>query len=83
MQMEGLDMENVNIETNFEKLAEKHRLTQREKEILSYWMRDYDYKHIGILLGISRHTVKVHISRINLKLQVNSKASLILKLISA
>ncbi|WP_027094010.1 response regulator transcription factor [Cohnella thermotolerans] len=70
-------------ESAFEQAAEKYRLTQREKEILNYWMRDYDYKRIADLLGISRHTVKVHISRINLKMQVNSKASLILKMIGA
>ncbi|GIO11030.1 hypothetical protein J19TS2_05850 [Cohnella xylanilytica] len=76
-------MNEIMSEAAFEQVTQKYRLTQREKEILHYWMKDYDYKHIGLLLGISRHTVKVHISRINLKLQVNSKASLILKLIGA
>lgn len=76
-------MNDVLTASAFERVTEQYRLTQREKEILSYWMRDYDYKNIAEMLGISRHTVKVHISRINLKMQVNSKASLILKLIGA
>jgi len=63
--------------------SEMYGLTAREKEILNYWVQDLDYKEIALKLGISKNTVKVHISRINLKLQVNSKASLILKLIGA
>ncbi|WP_135553312.1 helix-turn-helix transcriptional regulator [Paenibacillus cymbidii] len=76
-------MSELQMEAALGGISERYQLTQREKEILSYWMKDYDYIQIATRLGISRHTVKVHISRINLKLQVNSKASLILKIVGA
>lgn len=56
-------------------------LTPRELEVAKYWILDYDYMQIGHLIGISRHTVRVLVSRINDKLNVNSKASMILKLL--
>jgi RNA polymerase sigma factor (sigma-70 family) len=74
-------MNEVMLEERLKEASELHHLTQREKEILFYWIKDFDYRQIALLLGISRNTVKVHISKINLKLQVKSKASLILKII--
>lgn len=68
------------IEDALEVNSKTYQLTDREKEILYYWMKDYDYRQIGKALNISPNTVKAHISRINTKLQVNSKASLILKI---
>jgi DNA-binding CsgD family transcriptional regulator len=73
----------VRMEDVLQQASEAYHLTQREKEIISYWMKDFNYRQIALLLGISQNTVKVHISRINLKLNVNSKASLILRLIGA
>ncbi len=55
-------------------------LTKRETEIMQYWIKDYSCPEIGMQLGISPNTVKSHLSRINMKLHVNSKASLILKM---
>ncbi len=74
-------MNNIMMEDRIKETTESYHLTPREKEILFYWMKDFDYRQIALLLGISRNTVKVHISKINMKLQVNSKASLILKII--
>jgi len=73
----------VKLEDMLQQASEEYRLTEREKEIIGYWMKDFNYREIALLLGISQNTVKVHISRINLKLNVNSKASLILRLIGA
>lgn len=56
------------------------KLTERETEIMQYWIKDYSCYEIGRKLGISPNTVKSHLSRINMKIQVNSKASLILKM---
>lgn len=67
------------IEEALEVNSEVLKLTKREREVLRFWMNDYDYRQIGTALNISPNTVKAHISRINTKLQVNSKASLILK----
>lgn len=73
----------VKLEDVLQQVSEDYRLTVREREIIGYWMKDFNYREIALLLGISQNTVKVHISRINLKLNVNSKASLILRLIGA
>lgn len=73
----------VKLEDMLQQASEEYHLTEREKEIIGYWMKDFNYREIALLLGISQNTVKVHISRINLKLNVNSKASLILRLIGA
>lgn len=76
-------MNQVKLEDMLLQASEEYHLTEREKEIIGYWMKDFNYRDIALLLGISQNTVKVHISRINLKLNVNSKASLILRLIGA
>ncbi|MBO9597399.1 MAG: helix-turn-helix transcriptional regulator [Cohnella sp.] len=76
-------MNQVKLEDMLQQASEEYHLTEREKEIIGYWMKDFNYREIALLLGISQNTVKVHISRINLKLNVNSKASLILRLIGA
>lgn len=58
-------------------------LTERERQIATYWALDYDYKQISKAIGISEHTVRSIIYRINNKLNVNSKASMILRLFDA
>jgi transcriptional regulator of acetoin/glycerol metabolism len=62
----------------WEKLLD-YELSTREREIALLWIRDYDYKQIGKRLSISENTVRAYISRINSKMKVKSKASLILK----
>ncbi|WP_027087906.1 response regulator transcription factor [Cohnella panacarvi] len=76
-------MNQVKLEDMLLQASEEYHLTEREKEIIGYWMKDFNYREIALLLGISQNTVKVHISRINLKMNVKSKASLILRLIGA
>ena len=44
---------------------------------------DYDYKQIGRAIGISENTVRVITNRLNAKMNVNSKASLILRVLGA
>ncbi|MFC5531221.1 response regulator transcription factor [Cohnella yongneupensis] len=73
----------LKLEDVLRQASEEYHLTGREREIMSYWMKDFNYREIALKLGISQNTVKVHISRINLKLNVNSKASLILRIIGA
>lgn len=58
-------------------------LTPREKEVAMYWLLDYDYKQISKVVGISENTIRVYVTRINNKLRVNSKASLILRVLGA
>lgn len=58
-------------------------LTARECQVASYWVRDFDYKQISKAIGISENTVRVIVGRINGKLNVNSKASMILRLFDA
>lgn len=62
---------------------EKFNLTPRERQVAALWMMDYDYKQIGRAIGISENTVRVITRRINLKLNVNSKASFILRVLGA
>ncbi|HEY8528349.1 MAG TPA: helix-turn-helix transcriptional regulator [Paenibacillaceae bacterium] len=62
---------------------EQFDLTPRERQVAALWMMDYDYKQIGRAIGISENTVRVITNRIYLKLNVNSKASLILRVLGA
>ena len=62
---------------------EQFDLTPRERQVAALWMMDYDYKQIGRAIGISENTVRVIVSRLNAKLDVNSKASLILRVLGA
>lgn len=56
-------------------------LTNREKEVASYWVMDYSSKEIAAVLFLSEHTVKSMLKSINRKMDVSTKASLILKLL--
>jgi len=71
------------IEELLEERLKLFKLTDREKEISMYWLLDYDYRQIGKVLGISENTVRVYVTKINTKLKVNSKASLILRVLGA
>ena len=62
---------------------EQFCLTPRERQVAALWMMDYDYKQIGRAIGISENTVRVIVSRLNAKMNVNSKASLILRVLGA
>ncbi|XID92580.1 LuxR C-terminal-related transcriptional regulator [Paenibacillaceae bacterium WGS1546] len=62
---------------------ERFDLTPRERQVAALWMMDYDYKQIGRAIGISENTVRVITYRLNSKLHVNSKASLILRVLGA
>jgi DNA-binding CsgD family transcriptional regulator len=56
-------------------------LTKRERELLYYWLRDYDYKTIGTELYISEKTVRKHLENINLKLGTHSRSGILLSII--
>jgi transcriptional regulator of acetoin/glycerol metabolism len=71
------------VEEILEERLKAFKLTLREKEIAMYWLLDYDYKQIGKVLGISENTVRVYVTKINSKMKVNSKASLILRVLGA
>lgn len=71
------------VEEMLEERLKAFKLTLREKEVATYWLLDYDYKQIGKVLGISENTVRVYVTKINRKLKVNSKASLILSVLGA
>lgn len=72
-----LQDKNLHIEDILEEKLRLFPLTPREKEITMYWLMDYNYKQIGKVLGISEHTVRAYVNRVNNKFHVNSKASLI------
>lgn len=68
-------------ELDVDKLFEPFQLTAREKEVMRYWFLDYDHKQIGLLLKMSPGTVKVNVINVYNKMNVNSKASFILKVL--
>ena len=68
---------------NLEDRLFQFELTSRERQVAAFWMLDYDYKQISKVIGISENTVRVLINKINGKLKVNSKASLILRVFDA
>jgi DNA-binding NarL/FixJ family response regulator len=53
-------------------------ITEREKEILQYTVSGWDAKRIALRLNISTLTVRKHVANIYHKLQVQSKAQIIL-----
>ncbi len=53
-------------------------LSQREKEILEHTIHGLDAKRIAEILGISTLTVRKHIANVYGKLQVNSKAQIMM-----
>ena len=61
---------------------ENDKLTVRENEVLEQLVSGLAYKEIANVLGISVTTVNDHIKNIYNKLQVNSKAELISKILS-
>ena len=61
---------------------ESDKLTVRENEVLKQLISGLAYKEIANVLGISVTTVNDHIKNIYNKLQVNSKAELISKVLS-
>lgn len=69
------------MEENIERNLRHYNLSKREKEIAKYWVMDLDYREVASIIGISEHTVRVYVAKINSKIGVKSKASLILKVL--
>ncbi|WP_369417978.1 helix-turn-helix transcriptional regulator [Cohnella mopanensis] len=65
----------------FQKQIQEFGLSPREQEVALHWMMDFNYKEISLLMQISELTTRTYIKNIHLKLGVNSKASLIIKVI--
>lgn len=57
----------------------EENLTQKEKQIVSYLVDGQSYKKIADTLGNSIDTIRTHIRNIYRKLEVTSKAELIIK----
>ncbi|MCF2945744.1 LuxR C-terminal-related transcriptional regulator [Paenibacillus tarimensis] len=74
-------LEKTDDDINLDQLLNPFQLTNREKEVMRYWFLDYDYKQIGQLLKMSPATVKVNVTNVYNKMNVNSKASFILKVL--
>ena len=62
---------------------ENDKLTTRENEVMQQLVNGLAYKEIANVLGISVTTVNDHIKNIYTKLNVNSKAELINKILSS
>jgi DNA-binding NarL/FixJ family response regulator len=60
-------------------LTLKYSLTKREKEILSYLIKEKSNLEIGILLSISKRTVETHRKNIMLKLEVKNSIGIAVK----
>jgi DNA-binding CsgD family transcriptional regulator len=56
-------------------------LTRREAEITAYVLRGHSSASIGLILGISFNTIKVHRRRLYAKLGITSQAELFAKLL--
>lgn len=72
---EGSDMRDI--ELRCKALASRRALTEREYDVLCLLARGYSIKGIADRLLLSENTVKSHRRRIYLKLEINSRQSLI------
>lgn len=70
-----------NITANLNRWVEEKRVTRRERELIDLIIAGQSNKEIEYELGIAFSTVKNHIYKIYKKLDVNSRAQLIHKLI--
>ena len=70
-------IETISKETNMEQF----KLTKQEKEVVKLLTQGLDYNEVGKELFVSTHTVQSHVKNIKSKLKVNSKVSLILKVL--
>ena len=61
------------------KRSYKELLTAKEQQVVAAMVDGLSYKMIAVRLGISLETVRQHIKNIYRKLQVNSKAEVIIK----
>ena len=58
-------------------VADRHGLTNREREILPYIARGHRPAYVADLLCISEHTVRTHLHNMYRKLGINSREELI------
>ncbi len=56
-------------------------LTNREKEVFDYLIKNYSTKKIAKILGISEKTVRNHVSNAMQKLGVNGRAAAVIELV--
>ena len=56
-------------------------LTNREKEVFDYLIKNYSTKKIAKILGISEKTVRNHVSNAMQKLGVNGRAEAVIELV--
>ena len=56
-------------------------LTNREKEVFDYLIKNYSTKKIAKILGISEKTVRNHVSIAMQKLGVNGRAAAVIELV--
>ena len=56
-------------------------LTNREKEVFDYLIKNYSTKKIAKILGISEKTVRNHVSNAMQKIGVNGRAAAVIELV--
>ena len=64
------------------RIANSLQLSQRELQIVKAVFEDRKEAAIAQGLGISRHTVHTHMERLYHKLEVNSRVSLVLRIVN-
>ena len=57
----------------------KHRLTERERQVLDHLSEGLTYKEMGAELKISVNTVRTHLKQVYAKLGVHSRTSAVVK----
>lgn len=67
----------IEFNTKDEKPAANYNLTEREKEVLTFLVEGFEYKEIGMKMGVSPNTIRNHISNIYKKLHVTSRTQAI------
>jgi DNA-binding NarL/FixJ family response regulator len=69
----------VSLEKTLPRVTNSNALTLREQECVYYLTKGFTFREMANALNISPRTVETHVTNIKLKLKVNTRAELIVK----
>jgi DNA-binding CsgD family transcriptional regulator len=78
----AVTFERLQVRSDVRKSAKRFGLSERETDIAELLVQGFSAEHIAQRLTISRNTVREHLKHIHAKLQVNTRAQLVSRLLN-